>query len=96
MITPINGTRLNTPATGEYVRVTVGLNLRSEPNTSCKVLTVLSTGTVLNVLDRKTSGWVHVRTTGGAEGYVSAEYVTAYDLSVQRIGIRFFRRSRTV
>ena len=76
-----NGNNSNAPATNEYVRVTVGLNLRSEPNTSCKVLTVLSTGTVLNVLDRKTSGWVHVRTTGGAEGYVSAEYVTAYDPS---------------
>ena len=76
-----SGNNSNAPATDEYVRVTVGLNLRSEPNTSCKVLTVLSTGTVLNVLDRKTSGWVHVRTTGGAEGYVSAEYVTAYDPS---------------
>ena len=76
-----NGNNSNAPATDEYVRVTVGLNLRSEPNTSCKVLTVLSTGTVLNVLDRKTSGWVHVRTTGGAEGYVSAEYVAAYDPS---------------
>ena len=76
-----NGNNSNTPATGEYVRVTVGLNLRSEPNTSSKVLTVLSTGTVLNELDRKTSDWVHVRTTGGTEGYVSAEYVTAYDPS---------------
>ena len=76
-----NGNNSNTPATGEYVRVTVGLNLRSEPNTSSKVRTVLSAGTVLNVLDRKTSGWVHVRTTGGTEGYVSAEYVTAYDPS---------------
>ena len=76
-----NSNNSNAPATDEYVRVTVGLNLRSEPNTSCKVLTVLSTGTVLNVLDRKTSGWVHVRTTGGAEGYVSAEYVAAYDPS---------------
>ena len=82
-----NGNNSNTPATGEYVRVTVGLNLRSEPNTSCKVLTVLSTGTVLNVLDRKTSGWVHVRTTGGAEGYVSAEYVTAYDPSSSNASI---------
>ena len=76
-----NGNNSNAPATDEYVRVTVGLNLRSEPNTSSKVLTVLSTGTVLNVLDRKTSGWVHVRTTGGTEGYVSAEYVAAYDPS---------------
>ena len=76
-----NGNNSNAPATDEYVRVTVGLNLRSEPNTSSKVRTVLSTGTVLNVLDRKTSGWVHVRTTGGTEGYVSAEYVTAYDPS---------------
>ena len=82
-----NGNNSNTPATDEYVRVTVGLNLRSEPNTSCKVLTVLSTGTVLNVLDRKTSGWVHVRTTGGAEGYVSAEYVTAYDPSSSNASI---------
>ena len=76
-----SGNNSNAPATDEYVRVTVGLNLRSEPNTSSKVRTVLSTGTVLNVLDRKTSGWVHVRTTGGTEGYVSAEYVTAYDPS---------------
>ena len=82
-----NGNNSNAPATDEYVRVTVGLNLRSEPNTSCKVLTVLSTGTVLNVLDRKTSGWVHVRTTGGAEGYVSAEYVTAYDPSSSRASV---------
>ena len=82
-----NGNNSNAPATDEYVRVTVGLNLRSEPNTSCKVLTVLSTGTVLNVLDRKTSGWVHVRTTGGAEGYVSAEYVTAYDPSSSNASI---------
>ena len=82
-----NGNNSNTPATDEYVRVTVGLNLRSEPNTSSKVLTVLSTGTVLNVLDRKTSGWVHVRTTGGAEGYVSAEYVTAYDPSSSNASI---------
>ena len=85
-----NGNNSNAPATDEYVRVTVGLNLRSEPNTSCKVLTVLSTGTVLNVLDRKTSGWVHVRTTGGAEGYVSAEYVTAYDPSSSSASISVY------
>ena len=71
----------NTPSTGEYVRTTVGLNLRKGPGTDTSVLTVLDSGTVLEVLDRNTTGWVHVRTSAGKEGYVSAEYVTAYDPS---------------
>lgn len=68
-------------STGEYVRTTVGLNLRKGAGTNTSVITVLSSGTVLEVLDRKTDGWVHVRTTGGKEGYVSAQYVTAYSPS---------------
>ncbi len=76
-----NGDTSNTPSTGEYVRTTVGLNLRKGAGTNTSVITVLSTGTVLEVLDRNTSGWVHVRTMSGTEGYVSAEYVTAYNAS---------------
>ena len=67
--------------TGEFVRTTTGLNLRKGPSTSTDVITVLNYGTVLEVIDRKTSGWIHVCTTGGTVGYVSAEYVTSYSAS---------------
>ena len=66
------------PGTGEYVRTTTGVNLRKGTSTSTDVITVLNSGTVLEVIDRKNKDWVHVRTTGGTAGYVSAQYVTAY------------------
>lgn len=69
----------NVTATGEYVRTTVGLNLRKGAGTSYDVLTVLSSGTVLSVLERRSDGWVYVQTSGGTKGYVSAEYVVDYD-----------------
>ena len=74
-----NGSDL--PSTGEYVRTTTGLNLRKGPSTDTSVITVLNSGTVLEVIDRKTDGWVHVRTSGGTVGYVYAQYVTAYSTS---------------
>ena len=64
--------------TGEYLRTTTGVNLRKGPSTSTDVLTVLNSGTIVEVIDRDTQGWVHVRTTNGRVGYVSADYVTAY------------------
>ena len=64
--------------TGEYLRTTTGVNLRKGPSTSTDVLTVLNSGTIVEVIDRDTQGWVHVRTTSGRVGYVSADYVTAY------------------
>ena len=68
----------DTPGTGEYVRTTTGVNLRKGASTSTDVITVLNSGTVLEVIDRDNEGWIHVRTTGGTAGYVSAQYVTAY------------------
>ena len=64
--------------TGEYLRTTTGVNLRKGPSTSTDVITVLNSGTIVEVIDRDTQGWVHVRTTSGRVGYVSADYVTAY------------------
>ena len=64
--------------TGEYLRTTTGVNLRKGPSTSTDVLTVLNSGTIVEVIDRDTQGWVHVRTTSGRVGYVSADYVTVY------------------
>ena len=64
--------------TGEYLRTTTGVNLRKGPSTSTDVLTVLNSGTIVEVIDRDTQGWVDVRTTSGRVGYVSADYVTAY------------------
>lgn len=77
----------NSPTTGEYVRTTTGVNLREKATTDSKVLTVLNTGTVLDVIDRKTSGWVHVRTSGGKEGYVSEQYTVIYDPSSSNASI---------
>lgn len=57
---------------------TDGLNLREEPNTDCKILVVLETGTKLTLLDEDTDGWAHV-SYEGQEGYVSAEYITNVD-----------------
>lgn len=49
------------------------LNMRKEPNTYCEVLTTLSPGTVVTVLEQGTE-WHHVQY-GGYTGYCYAEYL---------------------
>ena len=66
-------------AEGEYAigaGVTTGssLRLRSEPSTSCSILTMLDKGVTLAVLDRSTPGWYKV-SYAGRTGYVSADYL---------------------
>lgn len=65
--------------TGEYVQTTTAVNLRSKASTSASVIRVLSSGTVVEVIDRKTKDWVHVRTSDKKEGYLYAQYTRSYD-----------------
>lgn len=51
-----------------------GVNLREQPNTDCRILTILEEGAELTLLGEE-DGWVNV-SYNDVEGYVSAEYVT--------------------
>ena len=52
-----------------------GLKLRKEASTSAEVLTVLPSGTIVDV-ERAGQDWVSVVTDAGQKGYVSADYLT--------------------
>lgn len=61
----------------EFVKIlwtSTNVNLRSEPNTSSEVITVLVQGARLELLGEE-EGWVKVSFCG-QEGYVSIDYVT--------------------
>ena len=72
-------TNTNTAAATEdkYGVVTAGsgLKLRKEASTSAEVLTVLPSGTIVDV-ERAGQDWVSVVTDAGQKGYVSADYLT--------------------
>lgn len=56
-----------------------GVNLRSEPNETCKTLTVLMKGTRIEITGQAGSGeWLKV-TYNGMEGYVNSDFVTDKD-----------------
>ena len=52
-----------------------GLKLRKEASTSAEVLTVLPSGTIVDV-ERAGQDWISVVTDAGQKGYVSADYLT--------------------
>lgn len=51
-----------------------GLNLRSNPNTSCDVLEVIPKGTTINIESCSTPGWYKANYLG-KNGYVSKDYI---------------------
>lgn len=58
------------------------VNMRKGPSTSDDVLTMLSYGTVLTLIEtEEKDGWYHVKLKDGTEGYVYAAYVTKGRLS---------------
>jgi uncharacterized protein YgiM (DUF1202 family) len=59
------------------VQTTRRVNLRTEPNTDCEVLTVLQSGTVLE-LQEESDGWALVLYEDQT-GYVSTDYITAIE-----------------
>ena len=52
------------------------LNVRSGTGTSYSVITKLSKGTVVDVLESASNGWKKIKTSGGTTGWVSGEYLT--------------------
>ncbi|MBO4876763.1 MAG: SH3 domain-containing protein [Ruminococcus sp.] len=60
---------------GGYVDVESGdLNLRKEPNTTSKIITVIPKGTQLDIYESGTAGWYKVLYDGFV-GYVSTDYI---------------------
>ena len=55
------------------VKTTTGVNLRSEPNTNCSALTVLTQGTLLEMIGEE-NGWAMVEYQGQT-GYVKMDYL---------------------
>ncbi len=72
----------NTVIAGVYGSAKVlagGLNLRSGPNTTYPVVTIVHEGDDLNLLGRNASGsWVKVRTLEGVEGWVASAEIEPY------------------
>ena len=66
---------------GQTVRVTAepSLRLRSGPGTNYEAITSLATGVRLTITSIESNGWLGVRTSGGTTGFVSGEFVAAYD-----------------
>lgn len=57
-----------------YMWTTDGVNLRSEPNTDCDVVTVLEMGTQVRMIGEE-DGWVKV-SYNDQEGYIRADFLT--------------------
>lgn len=56
-------------------RVTAdGLNVRTGPNTSSSIITVIYQGATVNVL-KQSSGWYYIQT-GSTKGWVYAQYLS--------------------
>ena len=76
---------------GDYIKVSSGstsqtsykatvtatsLNVRSGAGTSYSVITKLSKGTVVDVIESASNGWKKIKTSGGTTGWVSGDYLT--------------------
>ena len=57
-----------------YMCTTDGVNLRSEPNTDCDVVTILEMGTQVRMIGEE-DGWVKV-SYNDQEGYIRADFLT--------------------
>ena len=52
------------------------LNVRSGASTSYSVITKLSKGTVVDVIESASNGWKKIKTSNGTTGWVSGQYLT--------------------
>ena len=53
------------------------LNVRSGASTSYSVITKLSKGTVVDVIESASNGWKKIKTSNGTTGWVSGQYLTS-------------------
>ena len=69
----------NTSTTQTSYKATVNtdsLNMRKGAGTSYSIITKLSRGTVVDVLESASNGWKKIKTSGGTTGWVSGSYLT--------------------
>ena len=57
-------------------KTTTGLNMRSGPSLSSGIVTILSQGVSLKVLDNSNDQWVKVQTPDGRQGWCSRQYLS--------------------
>jgi len=62
----------------KYVVTASSLNLRSEPNTDCDVISILSEGSVIVKLSQVNEKWFKVRAKNGEIGYLHKGYLKKY------------------
>ena len=62
-----------------------GLRLRSQPNTSSDVLTVLKFNEQVYILEENYNNWYKVRTKDGQEGFCFAEFLTIKPVDVEKL-----------
>ena len=75
---PVQENNSNTPAETELPKGKVkasALNVRSEPNTTAKILAKVYTGEVVTVLSGQ-GDWLNIQTSAGVKGWVLAQYIT--------------------
>ena len=68
-------TQPSTSTTKATVTAT-SLNVRSGAGTSYSVITKLSKGTVVDVIESASNGWKKIKTSGGTTGWASGDYLT--------------------
>lgn len=62
-------------SSGGTARTTTALNMRNGPSLGMGIITVLSNGTSLTVLDNSNSQWVKVQTSNGRQGWCYRQYL---------------------
>jgi rare lipoprotein A len=62
---------------GAELTTTANLNLRTGPSTSHSVITTMEKGSVVVALGDTQSGWYHVETQDGEQGWASGKYLKA-------------------
>ncbi len=72
--TPATSFTYNGAIYGQICNVSTSVNIRSQPNTSSRVVTKLANGTPVVVLSGNSNGWVLVRH-NDTQGHISANYL---------------------
>lgn len=70
-----NQSSTNTSSSSQTAVATVSLNMRTGPSLSNGIITILSTGTSLKVLDNSNSQWAKVQMQNGKQGWCYKSYL---------------------
>ena len=87
-----------------FAKTTTGVNFRTGKSLSSEIITTLSAGTYLTVLDVSDPEWTKVSTSGGTVGYVFTEYIVfvsgsvgsiimSYDKATIPVGKTFYNKA---